>query len=293
MTRFRVLTGLTALALSLPLIPSHAASTPQFQAIKAPRPAWLTDELQAKVVAAGAQGVPVPDGVDVPTSGLAFTGIRPGSWMLSPAGCTMNFVFGTPGNYTIGTAGHCTTRAGEQVILVVAGPTSPTPILVHIGNTISTTGDDGPGNDFALVNISSALQSWVSPSMAHWGGPTGVYTGMYATQPLVHSGHGLVIGTGGTPRAAMGLYYDIKAGRETAYWAGATIFGDSGSAIETYLGQAYANITHLVVNTAFPGANSAGTKMSRILQLTGGRPLATCPSRAPWVLPGCPPPLPV
>ena len=284
----RLILALTALALSLPTVPSQAASTPRFQPIEAPRPAWLTDELQARVVAAGAQGLPVPDGVEIPASGLAFTGIRPGAWMLSPAGCTMNFVFGTPGNYTIGTAGHCTERAGEEVILVVVGPLSPTPVLVHIGNTISTTGDNGPGNDFALVSIFPALQSWVSPSMAHWGGPTAVHTGGAAT-PLVHSGHGLVIGTGGTPRAAMGLYYDVRSGRETAYWAGATIFGDSGSAIETLYGHAYANITHIVVDLNFPGANSAGTKMSRILQLTGGRPLATCASRTPWPLTGCPP----
>jgi hypothetical protein len=137
------------------------------------------------------------------------------------------------------------------------------------------------------VNIFPALQSWVSPSMAHWGGPTASYTGGPVT-PLVHSGHGLVVGTGGTPRVALGLYYDITAGRETAYWAGATVFGDSGSAIETAAGQAYANITHLVVNTKFLGANSAGTKISRILQLNGGRPLATCASRTPWPLPGCP-----
>ena len=284
----RLSVALTALALSLPTVPSHAASTPELKPIMAPRPAWLTDELQAKVVAAGAHGLPVPDGVEVPASGLAFTGIRPGSWMLSPAGCTMNFVFGTPGNYTIGTAGHCTTSPGEQVILVVVGPLSPTPILVHVGNTISTTGDNGPGNDFALVSIFPALQSWVSPSMAHWGGPTATYTGPALT-PLVHSGHGLVIGTGGTPRVALGLYYDIQSGRETAYWVGTTIFGDSGSAIETSTGLAYANITHLVVNTRFLGANSAGTKMTRILQLTSGRPLATCATRTPWPLPGCPP----
>lgn len=284
----RITLALAALALSVATVPAQAQAAPEFRPLKAPRPAWLTDELHAQVVAAGAQGVPVPAGADIPTSGLAFTGIRPGAWMLSPAGCTMNFVFGTPGNYTIGTAGHCTLSPGDQVILVVVGPLSPTPILVHVGNTISTTGDNGPGNDFALVSIFPALQSWVSPSMAHWGGPTRGYTGGAVT-PLVHSGHGLVIGTGGTPRAALGLYYDVQTGRQTAYWAGATMLGDSGSAIQTATGEAYANITHIVVNTAFPGADSAGTKLSRILQLTGGRPLATCASRVPWPAAGCPP----
>ena len=291
MRRAALLAALPLLGLLAP--PSHAA--PSIQALETPRPVWYTDDLHARVLAAGARGVPLPDGVDVPSSGLGFTGIRPGSWMISPAGCTMNFVFGSPatttttkrgkrssGGYSIGTAGHCTEKAGEEVVLVVVGPASPTPLLVHVGNTLKTTGDAGIGNDFALVSIFPELQSWVSPSMAHWGGPTGAYTGS-SPQPMVHSGHGLVVGTGGTPRAAMGLYVDGSA----VYWAGATIFGDSGSAIDTATGLAQANITHLVVDTRYPGANSAGTRITKILQLAG-QPLATCASAVSWPLPGCP-----
>ena len=276
----RFVLALTAAALSLTTVPSQAASTAQYIPIMAPRPAWFTDDLQAQVIAAGARGVPLPDGVALPAGATASLGIRPGSWMLAPSGCTMNFVFGTPGNYTIGTAGHCTSANQPVTLLLLA--TSGQILMVNIGNTISST-NGGVGNDFALVNIKPEFQSWVSPAMDHWGGPTGQYTGGALT-PLVHSGHGLVIGTGGTPRAALGLYY----GGNAAYWAGATIFGDSGSAIETATGLAYANITHLVVDLNFPGANSAGTKISRILQMTGGRPLATCPTRTPWPLAGCP-----
>ena len=48
---------------------------------------------------------PSPRRTDAPLPGEI--GIRPGSWMIAPAGCTMNFVFGSPGSYSIGTAGHC------------------------------------------------------------------------------------------------------------------------------------------------------------------------------------------
>lgn len=274
----------TGVALALPAAASVRQSVPQarVQKLMQPKPAWYTPELHARVMAAGARGVPLPSGVAVPTSGLAFTGIRPGSWMIAPAGCTMNFVFGSPGSYSIGTAGHCTEKVGEAVTLVVVGPTKPTPLLVNIGTTKRTTGDGGVGNDFALVSIRPELQSWVSPSMAHWGGPTGAYTGTQRN-PLVHSGHGLVVGTGGTPRAAYSLYVESNA----VYWAGVTVFGDSGSAINTASGLAQANITHLVVDLKRPGADSAGTRITKILQLAGA-PLATCAKAIPWPLTGCP-----
>ena len=84
--------------------------------LKEPKLAWYTPALHSKAVAAGKMGktVAVPEGVDleIPASGLAFTGIRPGSWILSPAGCTTNFVFGN--GTKIGTAGHCA-NVGDEV----------------------------------------------------------------------------------------------------------------------------------------------------------------------------------
>lgn len=51
----------------------------------APTPSCYTDELHAEAVAAAERGedVAIPDGVDYPASALAFTGIRPGSWIIS------------------------------------------------------------------------------------------------------------------------------------------------------------------------------------------------------------------
>src|SRR6266545_5949761 len=72
-----------------------------------PRPSWLTDELEAKIVAAGPQGIEVPLspqqalevnclGTAPPyagTSGVSLTAVAAGTCMVSPAGCTMNFIF--------------------------------------------------------------------------------------------------------------------------------------------------------------------------------------------------------
>src|SRR3982751_1709645 len=93
-----------------------------------PRPAWLTDELQAKIVAAGPQGLEIarPDATVNPdclgtappfvsTSGVSATAVSAGTCMVSPAGCTMNFVFTDGTSNYIGTAGHCAGN-GKTVI---------------------------------------------------------------------------------------------------------------------------------------------------------------------------------
>ena len=294
--------------------PSPTGGTVTARELRSETPAWYTPELHRKVLAAGARGVPLPAGAqeDVPASGLGFVGIRPGSWMIAPAGCTMNFVFqggstatgggkktrGSKSTGTakpasvarfdpnqqlyIGTAGHCTST-GDEVVLVAVAPTAPNPVLVNIGRTVKSV-DGGVGNDFALVEIRPELNTWVSPSMAHWGGPTGAWMGSELL-PVVHSGHGLVIGTGGTARAGQVLYAHEQ---DALYWAGATIFGDSGSALNTATGLAAADITHLIVDTRYLGATSAGTRIGKMLQIAG-RSLSTCSIAVPWPAPGCPP----
>ena len=234
--------------------------------LKAARPAWFTDELAARVDAA--DGVPVAAPTDAPLPGEI--GIRPGSWMLAPAGCTMNFVFGSPGSYSIGTAGHCG-NAGEQVTLLTLAPGGANPVLVDVG-TIQTSVNGGIGNDFALVSIRPELQSWVSPTIAAVAGPCGSYGGS-GPEPVFHYGHGLAVGTGGTPRAGLALTWESSA----FGWSGAAAPGDSGSAVRVNTGmQAAGDLTHLVVDTNWLPSYIAGTRMSRILQIAG-KPLANSP----------------
>jgi len=234
--------------------------------LKAATPAWFTDELAAQVDAAN--GAPVAAPNDAPLPGVV--GIRPGSWMIAPAGCTMNFVFGSPGSYSIGTAGHCG-KSGEDVVLLTLAPGGANPVLVELG-TVQKSVDGGVGNDFALASIRPELQSWVSPTIAVVAGPCGSYTGS-GPEPVFHYGHGLAVGTGGTPRAGLALKWE-----STAFgWSGAAAPGDSGSAVRVNTGmQAAGDLTHLVVDTTWLPSYIAGTRMGRILQIAG-QPLANSP----------------
>jgi len=234
--------------------------------LKAAKPAWFTDALASRVDAAN--GAPVAAPPEAPLPGEV--GIRPGSWMIAPAGCTMNFVFGSPGSYSIGTAGHCG-NAGEAVTLLTLAPGGANPVLVELG-TVQKSVNGGIGNDFALVSIRPELQSWVSPTIAVVAGPCGSYTGS-GPEPVFHYGHGLAVGTGGTPRAGLALTWENNA----FGWSGAAAPGDSGSAVRVNTGmQAAGDLTHLVVDAAWLPSYIAGTRMSRILQIAG-QPLANSP----------------
>ena len=262
--------------------------------LKAPQPDWYTPQLHAEIIAAGAEGVPIPENADIPASGLAFTGIRPGAWMFAPSWCTMNFIFGgtsttstttkVKGNagkrttstggssgWYIGTAGHCA-EVGDEVVLIAAPG-----VLMNIGRTVKSI-DGGVGKDFALVEIYPEMVQYINPSMTHWGGPTGTNYDVAIGDPIVHSGHGLAIGTGGTPRAGVVTYVgngDNSA--ETAYgWDGAAIFGDSGSAVRHANGLAEGNLTHLVVGTEYAPAFIAGTTAEYMEQLAG-KPICDAP----------------
>lgn len=242
----------------------------KFIELKAPTPSWFTAELAAEAHAAGlrGKGVAIPDGVNYPTSGLLFTGIRPGAWILEPAGCTTNFVFGSPGNYSIGTAGHCGS-VGEEVTLIAAPE-----VLMTIGKVVKSV-DNGVGDDFALIDIYPEMQQYVNPSMTYFGGPTAVGSPQVG-DVVEHAGHGLVIGTGGTPRAGVVVYRGPgdEGGSDAFAWVGAASPGDSGSAVRLASGEAAGDLTHLVVGGPYVPGDVAGTSIERMLQIAG-KPLAT------------------
>lgn len=262
--------------------------------LRGDKPDWLTrkHEERAKGKPAPAPEQAQPVGPDVPLSG--YIGIRPGSQMVSPAGCTMNYVFQKNGVYAIGTAGHCVDKVGQSVILLTIAPgTPPTAdnlVLVEIGEVIAKA-DGGIGNDFALVSIKPELQSWVFPTQAVVAGPCGAYTEdgtlpdvegwnpfvrgenpIEAGETIYHYGHGLGIGTGGTPRSGVATAWTSDA----YYWAGAVIFGDSGSAARVQDLRAAGDVTHLVVNLKYPGYN-AGTRITKMLSIAKGYSLVDSP----------------
>lgn len=226
--------------------------------LAAERPAWYTEELAARVAAADGAPVAAPEDAPLPST----VGIRPGAWMVEPAGCTMNFIFGSGSNLAIGTAGHCT-EPGETVVLLTLAPGAENPVLVEIGRTLKSV-DGGVGNDFALVEIRPELHSWVNPTTALIGGPCGAYGGS-GPEAVAHYGHGTGIGTGGTPRAGLATTW-----QQRAYgWVGAAIFGDSGSPVRVTDLRAAGNLTHLVVDPGFLPSFIAGTRIGRMEEIAG------------------------
>ena len=270
--------------------------------LSAPAPNWYTPALHRRVLAAGAQGVPIPAEADIPASALAWTGIRPGAWMFFPSWCTMNFIFhgatsttstkgggkkttggGGGSGWYIGTAGHCA-EVGDEVTLIAAPG-----VLMNIGKTVKSYNDD-VGRDFALVEIYPEMVKYINPSMAIIGGPTGVKQPAIG-DPIMHVGHGLGVGTGGTPRAGVVTYVgngDQQA--DTAYgWDGAATPGDSGSGVRHASGGAVGNLTHLVVGTEYLPAFIAGTSAPYMERLAGvpicNGPLVSVPTPAPTCAP--------
>lgn len=206
-------------------------------------------------------------------AGTGCLGIRPGALLLNLnngiAICSMAHVYGAPGSYQVSTAGHCTEKAGEVMTVVAAVGNRDSiagPVLLDFGTTSRTTGDAGIGRDWALIGIAPAYQDLVSPTMCFWAGPHGTFAeqGEFVDpsingrlqpsvnvdpdpallQGIVHFGHGLGLGAGGTPRSG-----GSDTWTSTYFvFVGAIAPGDSGSGANTALGPAAGIITHIVVD---------------------------------------------
>lgn len=198
-------------------------------------------------------------------AGTGFFGIRPGAWLLtvtdkSIGWCSMAHVYGTAGAYQISTAGHCGKTGDIGTVIGVVGDHrfggQTVPVLLDFGKYATSTGDGGIGKDWALISVFSQYQNLVTPTMAFWGGPVGMYTKTgdllsvgnpfgrafppsvtvtpdpLLAQQIVHYGHGLGVGTGGTPRSGTAITW------RPSYFAffGAITPGDSGSGSNTLTG---------------------------------------------------------
>src|SRR3954468_13936441 len=122
-----------------------ATSSGDVMTLPQPKPAWLTPNLEAKVLAAGAKGLEVrfdkgptiePNclGTAPPhagTDGVSATAVSAGTCMVSPNGCTMNFVFTDGVSNYIGTAGHCA-GGGKTVIAQIGTRVDPTNTIVTL-----------------------------------------------------------------------------------------------------------------------------------------------------------------
>lgn len=226
-----------------------------------PGRAWLMDREFSTPTAVFPNGDTVK--VNLPAvaayGGAGCFGIRPGAWLLLLDGgigwCSMAHVYGSPGSYSVSTAGHCG-NVGDRATVIAAFSNTGIPILLTFGTFSKSTGDGGIGKDWALIGVNSAYQHLVSPTMCAWGGPTGMFTKTGATASLVwgrfgrlpsvstntdptlpqmilHYGHGTGLGQGvGTARVGEAVDW-----RSTYFtWFGAISPGDSGSGANTAMG---------------------------------------------------------
>jgi hypothetical protein len=213
-------------------------------------------------------------------AGTGFFGIRPGAWLLlingnSVGWCSLAHVYGSPGSYQVSTAGHCGKPGDIGTVIGAVGGHSingqPVPVLLDFG-AFKTSHDGGLGNDWALLSVYSQYQHLVTPTMAFWGGPIGMYTTQgevldlnltgnrpsigvnpnpALVQQIVHYGHGTGVGAGGTPRSGTAIAW----GASHFMFFGAISPGDSGSGANTLTGdtvganrEAAGIITHIVVD---------------------------------------------
>ena len=236
--------------------------------LKKSSPKWLTSSLKAELANAGAEGVQVSEErLNTECPGYQSPGVGAAGCIVAPYGCTANFIFGGSGNYHIGTAGHCSDKAGDVVTMQV-----DTTTLADVGTVVKRTnhapGDGVPGDDFTLIRLDPAVVAeWgVNPAIPFVGGPNGVYSGC-GPEPVLHYGHGygVAVGQGKVEAGLATNWYDDGYG-----WTGFGAPGDSGSPVVTASGQGAGNFTHLIVNPgAYPGSDLAGTRLSKIIGFAG------------------------
>ena len=251
-------------------------------------------------------------------AGTGWFGIRPGAFVLlmndnSIGWCSLAHVYGSPGAYSISTAGHCGNVGDTATVIGAVGNKTvnglPVPVLIDFGRFTKSTGDGGVGRDWALISVSPAYQNLVTPTMAFWGGPIGMYTstgdvisgdlfrGQVSVNPnptlvqqIVHYGHGVGIGAGGTPRS--GTVLNWRSSYFTAF--GAITFGDSGSGSNTLTGDAVGNNreaaginTHIYVDPSIKtGAGTmAGTRATKVSASLANGQIVPYPAPTPVPLP--------
>lgn len=218
---------------------------------------------------------------------VMFSGVRPGiQLVIGGSHCTAGFVFQTSGNafdpaqqLYLGTAAHCVDNVGQAVTAQVISPVTGSREEIALG-TVALIGT----SDVALAAIDPAWNSWVSPTVVYWGGPTGADTTAAPGTPVRCIGHPL--GAPDTPRAGVVMTRTTNS----VTWSCPTIEGDSGGPLTTGDGLALAAVFAIVDGIASPvtaGADGQGPSIQTLVAI-GGKPLATCASATPWRAPGCP-----
>lgn len=267
MSRIRQLVLLALAAACITAVLAAPASAASSQTLRKPSPSWLTSSLQQKLQKAGAAGVQVAEErLNTECPGYQSPGVGAAGCIVAPYGCTANFIFTDGASYYVGTAGHCSNRAGDTVTMQV-DPTTLADVGTVAKRTNHPAGDGIPGDDFTLVKLDPAVvAAWgVNPAIPVIGGPNGVYDGC-GPEAVLHYGHGYVVavGQGKTEGGLATSWFENSYG-----WTGFGAPGDSGSPVITSGGQAAGNFTHLIVHTGYLGNDLAGMRATAILRFAG------------------------
>jgi hypothetical protein len=275
------LLGVAAVVIALALSVTATASA-NVNYPRNPAPSWFTDGFRAAVDVAGPVGVPVdgPSVLDVcPGAVFHEGGVGTGTCLVYPYGCTANFVYYNGGAATapaiadgrlyLGSAGHCSDKAGQVVYGAVSTPGVGASI-VRIGTVSKRAedyGNDGSVRDFESVQIDSGIHVYPDSPV---GGPQGVYTGCQAGTPVKYwgSGYGVAMGQGKPEGGASAHWYDSGYG-----WFGPLLPGDSGSGVlNAATGEAAGDldaIVELYVPPVYAPGEGIGTRMTTILSFLG------------------------
>jgi hypothetical protein len=232
-------------------------------------------------------------------AGAGCFGIRPGALLLIETAdgislCSMAHMYGSQ----ISTAGHCGKVGDTATVIAGTGNRDDVTgvVLLDFG-TFTTSHNNSLGDDYALISIDPAYASLATPTMCFWGGPRGAYakTGEvvavdsgggnpgvtvtpdpFLAQTIVHYGHGVGVGAGGTPRVSQAIAWRA----DHFMFFGAIAPGDSGSGANTLLGdvvganmQAAGVITHLWIDTLMRDGVGimGGTRATKIGTPTNGQ----------------------
>jgi hypothetical protein len=248
-----------------------------------PAPAWFTNQFKDRVDAAGQQGVPIdgPSVLDVcPGAVFHENGVGTGTCLVYPYGCTANFVYYNgaratapavaDGRLYLGSAGHCSDKAGQPVYGAISTP-GVGPSIARIGTVskrVEKYGDNGSVLDVESIRINSGYHVYPDSPV---GGPQGIYDGCQVGTPVKYWGHGygVAMGQGKPEGGASAHWYDNGYG-----WFGASFPGDSGSAVLNGAnGQAVGDldaIVELYVPPVYLPGEMIGTRITSILSWLGG-----------------------
>jgi hypothetical protein len=277
---FRVLSVL-AVAAAVGLGAAATASAARVSHPRKPPPAWFTPSFRDRVDAAGHRGLPEGPGLlDVcPGAVIHQGGVGTGTCLVYPYGCTANFVYyngGSPtaptvadGHLYLGSAGHCSDKAGQPVYGAISTP-GLGPAIARIGTVskrVEQYGNDGSVLDFESIQIDAGYQVYPDSPI---GGPQGIYTGCQVGTPVKYWGDGYAVemGQGKPEGGASAHWYDSGYG-----WFGPLLPGDSGSGVLNGItGEAVGNldaIVKLYVPPVYLPGEGIGTRMTSILGFLG------------------------